>query len=489
VNCAVNGDLCDLNGVTGYPQLNLYKDGAFLQQYKGPRDWDPLVEFLKEHTPPPDDPIPVPNPSGSVLALDDKTFQNTLTEGPLFVKFFAPWCGHCKKLAPTWKQLAKHMQSKLTIAEVNCDENSALCKAQGVTGYPMLLFYSEGAKSEYPGGRKLDQLKAFAEKASAPVMESIEPEELDTQISKNDVVYVLLHPTGATDLLKTITRLSSPLLGSPRIYTSPSQPLFERFSIPSTSPWALLALRDHDTETPSSIFHGTSASTLSNDESAKLSAWLLTNRLPTTMELTQDSFQSVMNAPHAPLVVIAAVDKDNKLKIAERFKDIGMKWRARTGGSGRFHDREVVFTWMDAERWADWMKNMYGIKKGEEYDELNDVPVVIADHSKLVYYDTDAAGSLIKLTSPSIFSVAEGAISGKISPKNSENFVERLARYLNHKIGATEAYVTAHPMHAVFLVGVVLAVVFLAVRRCLAADVARLDREFSHHRDKSSRLD
>lgn len=161
-------DLCDLNGVKGYPQLNLYHDGAFMQQYKGARDWDPLVEFIKEHTPPPTEPSVVLNPTGTVLAMDDHTFKTSLAEGPVFVKFYAPWCGHCKKLAPTWKQLAKHMQSKLTIAEVNCEDNSALCKAQGVTGYPMLAFYSEGAQSEYSGGRKLDQLKAFAEKASAP---------------------------------------------------------------------------------------------------------------------------------------------------------------------------------------------------------------------------------------------------------------------------------------------------------------------------------
>jgi thioredoxin domain-containing protein 5 len=61
------------------------------------------------------------------------------------------------------------MQGKVTIAEVNCEEHDALCKSQDVKGYPTLAYYSEGGvKSEYSGGRKLDQLKAFAEKASAP---------------------------------------------------------------------------------------------------------------------------------------------------------------------------------------------------------------------------------------------------------------------------------------------------------------------------------
>src|ERR1700675_1695869 len=77
-------------------------------------------------------------------------------------------CGYCKRLAPTWTQLAKHMQRRLNIAEVNCDENRALCQSQDVRGYPTLRYYSGGVKTQYTGAREFDQLKAFAEKAVAP---------------------------------------------------------------------------------------------------------------------------------------------------------------------------------------------------------------------------------------------------------------------------------------------------------------------------------
>lgn len=62
------------------------------------------------------------------------------------------------------------MKNKLTVAEVNCDDHSAICRSQGVTGYPMLFYYSgkSGVKTEYTGGRKIDQLKAFAERISLP---------------------------------------------------------------------------------------------------------------------------------------------------------------------------------------------------------------------------------------------------------------------------------------------------------------------------------
>ena len=81
-------------------------------------------------------------------------------------------CGHCKKLAPTWVQLAEQMRGKLTVAEVDCEAHGAICRSQGVTGYPMLFYYNgEGkgsGKTEYTSGRRLDQLTAFVDKVSGP---------------------------------------------------------------------------------------------------------------------------------------------------------------------------------------------------------------------------------------------------------------------------------------------------------------------------------
>lgn len=137
---------------------------------------------------------------------------------------------------------------------------------------------------------------------------------------------------------------------------------------------------------PASTFYGTEGTSASD---AKLRKWLLTHRLPTSLELTRDTFQGVMNAPQAPLVVIAAGREALKGQIMERLNDVAKKWRVKTDGSGIVHGREIVFAYMDGGEWADWMKSMYGLKNAgmpkdeadAERDQLEDVQVVIADHS------------------------------------------------------------------------------------------------------------
>lgn len=75
-------------------------------------------------------------------------------------------CGHCKRLAPRWEELAAKFigEASVKIAKVDCtlSGNKDLCSEQDVNGFPTIFIYRDGSKlAEYTGSRTLDDLVEF----------------------------------------------------------------------------------------------------------------------------------------------------------------------------------------------------------------------------------------------------------------------------------------------------------------------------------------
>ncbi|KAN0140166.1 Thioredoxin-like fold [Lactarius tabidus] len=475
VDCVVNGDLCTDNGVKGYPQMNIYQDGVYKAQFKGARVYERLVEFLEKHTGVPapsfDTPLPEPpelpeqelqippvverNPHGEVLALTPETFPNVVADGDVFVKFFAPWCGHCKKLAPTWTKLANELQHRVSIAEVNCEDHKSLCSAEGITGFPMLFFYpSSGKKTEYTGNRKLEAMRAWVERAMKPVFLDLLSVDFAQVVKDNSALYLALHPVGVSPPA-SLSLAARPLMGSPSIYISSDTSLFDRFSIPAGQEFALIALKDGDSSAAAQLLFNPQTST------GEFENWLQAHRWPSALELGEGSFQEIMNAESKPLVVLASVTDSGaeRDQIIASVRKLAIQWRKTdaTQYTPAQEARQVLFTWMDQGRWAKWLKSMYGINGPAQ--------VVITDHSRLVYYDQTRAGSRLTLDDTSILPALGDAMRGALSVRHSENIVERVARYINKKFIAIEGLVSDHPWVTVGLFVMGVAAVFAVIKR------------------------
>jgi protein disulfide isomerase len=88
----------------------------------------------------------------------------------VFVKYYAPWCGHCKKLAEPWKELAESLAEykDLVIGKFDATVNEA--EGVEVRGYPTLIFYPKDNKEgvTYEGDRDVEAMKAWIkEKATS----------------------------------------------------------------------------------------------------------------------------------------------------------------------------------------------------------------------------------------------------------------------------------------------------------------------------------
>merc|ERR1712168_130571 len=99
------------------------------------------------------------------MSLTNDDFNPRMQKGDLtFVKFFAPRCGHCRSLAPTWELLSNKFAGKVKIAEVDCTQNRSLCERYRIDGYPTLILFKDGKPiQEYHGGRDIKTLTNFIE--------------------------------------------------------------------------------------------------------------------------------------------------------------------------------------------------------------------------------------------------------------------------------------------------------------------------------------
>jgi len=98
-------------------------------------------------------------------SLTEDTWADKTEGKTVFVKFFAPWCGHCKKLAPTWDKL-KH--EEVVVAEVDCTTNKQLCGKFNIQGFPTIKHGTTDNLEAYQGGRSFDDLNTFLQSLGPP---------------------------------------------------------------------------------------------------------------------------------------------------------------------------------------------------------------------------------------------------------------------------------------------------------------------------------
>ena len=71
--------------------------------------------------------------------------------GDWFVKFYAPWCGHCRKMAPAWEELATKLKGQINVAHLDATANPQTAKRFGIRGFPTLLYLKDVRRQWYKG--------------------------------------------------------------------------------------------------------------------------------------------------------------------------------------------------------------------------------------------------------------------------------------------------------------------------------------------------
>jgi protein disulfide isomerase len=106
-----------------------------------------------------------------IFVLTDETFPAFIAENDFsFVEFYAPWCGHCKSLAPVYIEVAKTLKensANVVLAKVDCTQAKQICAE--VQGYPTIkLFSKTGRIFDYDGDRTQEALVSYLNKKTGP---------------------------------------------------------------------------------------------------------------------------------------------------------------------------------------------------------------------------------------------------------------------------------------------------------------------------------
>ena len=108
---------------------------------------------------------PVPAEQGPVKVAVAKNFDELVVQNTkdVLVEFYAPWCGHCKKLTPVFDELGEKMEgTNVDIVKMDATANDVPA-GYDVRGFPTLFWVPSDTKkvTPYNGGRELDDFVKF----------------------------------------------------------------------------------------------------------------------------------------------------------------------------------------------------------------------------------------------------------------------------------------------------------------------------------------
>lgn len=283
-----------------------------------------------------------------VLVLTNDNFDATIAEHQhILVEFYAPWCGHCKSLAPEYAKAATKLKgdgSAVKLAKVDATVESKVAEKFEVRGYPTLKFFKNGKATEYGGGRTADEIVSWLTKKTGPPAKALtSAEELQSFIDSAEVVVVgfFADPTAAAfstyiNAAAEIDGVSLGIISDPKIAESQSVEgdavvLFKKFDegrnvLPANAELTVEAIKKHVAE----------------------------NSLPLVIEFTQETAQKVFGGEI----------KNHLLLFVDKSSADFEKVHADFAAAAKNHKGAVLFIFINiAEEDNDRILEFFGLTK------------------------------------------------------------------------------------------------------------------------------
>ncbi|PIA15696.1 thioredoxin-like protein, partial [Coemansia reversa NRRL 1564] len=445
VNCIDSRKLCDSNHVDGYPTINLFVDGKFIEEMVVRYEYSFMKDYIgadngsieaygsdsrtadAEASPAAVEAAPsdnteddaVYNQSGQVVVLTKENFAKETAEGPWFVKFYAPWCPHCQTLAPVWEQVSERLKGRVNVGKVNCDENGKLCAEHNVQGFPTLQLLWEGEPTVFKGSRDLENMVNFVDTMMAQPREIKSAEELQKLKSENDVAFMFAYDKADTSA-RTKAALAHVTANIRKLFLSKQLGIIAdagiaRAVVPDMqqSLPVLMAFKDGRTMT----YTGT----ITADD--QLREWLYAERFPLLPEFTRENADSLFY--DSDYLVLGIVNFASGRELADEYRDnvraAAMEYQRLTDHKkgGVTKHASVRFAWLDGGEWESYIGRVFRIQRTQ-------LPaVVIVQPSEDHFFTLNARGQPIEPTRAGVLAAVRAAVDGKLQAQSTKSFLAR----------------------------------------------------------------
>ncbi|XP_018399095.1 PREDICTED: protein disulfide-isomerase [Cyphomyrmex costatus] len=149
-----------------------------------------------------------------VLVVTKDNFDSVIQDNDyVLLEFYAPWCGHCKALAPEYAKAAKKLEetnSPIKLGKIDATVESALTEKHLVRGYPTLKFYRKGTQIDYTGGRQADEIVNWLLKKTGPPAKDLSTvDEAKAFIEAHKVAIVGFFKDVSSDVAKVFLEVGS----------------------------------------------------------------------------------------------------------------------------------------------------------------------------------------------------------------------------------------------------------------------------------------
>merc|ERR1739838_1018391 len=136
---------------------------------------------------------------GKATDLDIDTIATFLKKNDAaLVKFYAPWCGHCKAMAPAYDEAADLLEGKVALGKIDVTEeaNKPASTEYGVQGFPTLKFFLKGKAMDYTGGREAKEIVTWVTSMTGPAV--VHYDSRETALAANPKTLIAAY-SGAQD--------------------------------------------------------------------------------------------------------------------------------------------------------------------------------------------------------------------------------------------------------------------------------------------------